>query len=255
MQLELEPFLHSLQFLTEVPLTSEPLRIDLLIIKKPPSLSIPKNIARQFRTINLIEYKSPQDRISLHSFHKALAYTFLYASLHKVALEDMTLNIIGNRHPRELFKALRERVVEREQGIYEVAGYGVPVQVIEGKRLETAENLWLRGLEGGLNAEVLGAILEESKKRDRAGLGAYLYAVLEANAKIVKEVTGMGKKRLTLHDVLEESGMTAEWEKRGEIRGKEGKAAEIAGKLKKIGIPLEQIVESTGLAAERIRDL
>jgi hypothetical protein len=122
-----------------------PLRIDLLIIKKPSTLFIPKNIARRFRGINIIEYKSPQDRISLHSLCKALGYTFFYASLHKADINDMTLSIIGSRHPRELFKELNERVKERERGIYEVTGYGVPVQVIEGRKLEAAENLWLRG--------------------------------------------------------------------------------------------------------------
>jgi hypothetical protein len=217
MQLELEPFLHFLEFHSEVQLTAEPLRIDLLIIKKPSTFLIPKNIARLFRGINIIEYKSPEDRISIHSLHKTLGYTFLYSSLHKADINDMTLSIVGSRHPRELFKALQERVRERERGIYEVAGYGVPVQVIEGRRLE--ENLWLRGLEGGLNAEALGAILEESGKKDPDKLGAYLHAVLEANPKTVKEVTEMRKKKLTLDDVLEESGMTAKWEQRGEKTG------------------------------------
>jgi hypothetical protein len=133
-------------------------------------------------------------------------------------------------------------VVERERGIYKVQGYPLPVQVIEGRRL--TENLWLRGLEGGLNVEVLGAILEESKKRDRDRLGAYLHAVLEANPKTVKEVTGMGKKKLTLTDVLVESGLTAEWEKRGEAIGKAqgGKAAwEMAISLLKQGYTVEQL--------------
>jgi hypothetical protein len=240
MQLELEPFLPSLEFLTEVSLTSEPLRIDLLIIKKPPALSIPKNIARMFRGTNIIEYKSPSDRVSIHSLRKALAYTFLYSSLHKVDVSDMTLSIIGSHHPRDLFKALKGRVIEWERGIYEVAGYEFPVQVIEGRRLDTAENLWLRGLEGGLKGEVLGAILEESEKRDPAGLGAYLHAVLEANAKIVREAAEMGKKRLTLDDVLEESGMTVKWEERG--RGQGRKAAwETAIDLLKQGYTVEQL--------------
>jgi hypothetical protein len=102
----------------------------------------------------------------------------------------------------------------------------------------------VKGLEPGLNTEVLEAILEESEKKEPAELGAYLHAVLEANAKIVKEVTGMGKKRLTLHDVLEESGMTAEWEERGRgqsvVQG--GKAAwERAIDLLKQGYTVEQL--------------
>jgi hypothetical protein len=90
--------------------------------------------------------------------------------------------------------------------------------VIESGRLEASENLWLRGLKPGLNREVLEVILEESGRRDQGKLGAYLHAVLEANPKAVKEVTEMRKKKLTLTDVLVESGLTAEWELKGETR-------------------------------------
>jgi hypothetical protein len=246
MQLELEPFLNSLTFQSEAQLTSEPLRIDLLIIKKPPSLPITKNIARLFRGTNIIEYKSPEDSVSLHSLYKTLGYTLLYASLHKVDLNDMTLSIIGSRHPRKLFKRLHGygTVTEREKGIYEVKGYPVPVQIIEGRRLEAAENLWLRGLEGGLNTDVLGAILEESGKKDPDKLGAYLHAVLEANSKTLEEVTEMKRKGPTLHEVLERSGITAESEKRGETRGKaQGEKAgwERAISLLKQGYTVEQL--------------
>jgi hypothetical protein len=187
MQLELQPFLRSLQFHTEVQLTSEPLRIDLLIIKKPPSLPLPKNIARRFKRLNLLEYKSPARSLSIHDFHKVIGYAFLYASLNKAPIADMTVSIIGSRHPRELFRKLEEegrKVEEAEAGIYEIGGYPVAVQVIEIGRLGAGGNLWLRGLEPGLKAEILEAILEESRKAERAELGAYLYAVLEANPKV-----------------------------------------------------------------------
>jgi hypothetical protein len=224
LQLELEPFLYSLEFTPELPLTSEPLRVDLIIIKKSPSLVIEKNIACIFKHTNIFEYKSPRDYISLHSFHKTLAYTFLYASLNKISLTDMTVSIVGSRHPRKLFRELgREgygRVVEREGGIYEVVGYPVVIQIIESGSLGAEENLWLRGLSPGLKVKVLGEILEESEKRDWDRVGAYLYAVLESNSGVLEEVVEMGKKKRTWREVLEESGLTAEWEERGEVRGK-----------------------------------
>jgi hypothetical protein len=223
LQLELEPYLHSLQFLTEVQLTSEPLRIDVVIIKKPASIPIGKNIARLLRGVNIFEYKSPGDRISIHGFHKTLGYAFLYASLHRVDITDMTVSVAGSRHPRELFRELGERgygVEEKEPGIYEVEGYPLPVQIIESGRLDAGENLWLRGLKPGLNAEILSAILDESDKRKGASRGAYLYAVLETNIRVMKEVVEMRKKGQTLEDVLEEYGLIAKWEARGEVRGK-----------------------------------
>jgi hypothetical protein len=82
-KLELEPYRDALEFIPEYQLTSEPLEIDVVIIKKAPDLVIEKNIARIFRKINLLEYKSPDDYFSVHDFYKVLGYAFLYAALNK----------------------------------------------------------------------------------------------------------------------------------------------------------------------------
>jgi hypothetical protein len=58
-QVELFDYRDYLEFTYEYHLTSEPLRIDLLIIKKKEDVVIHKNIARIFRTDNILEYKSP----------------------------------------------------------------------------------------------------------------------------------------------------------------------------------------------------
>jgi hypothetical protein len=83
---------------------------------------------------------------------------------------------------------------------------------------------------------VLGEILEEGWKRDRDRVGAYLYTVMESNPNAVREVMEMRKKKLTLRDVLEESGLTAEWEVQGE-RTAWGKAIS----LLKQGYTVEQL--------------
>jgi hypothetical protein len=102
--------------------------------------------------------------------------------------------------------------------VYVVSGYPVDIQVIESKKLPLEENLWLKGLSNDLNAEVADTILEESRKRE-AELGAYIYALLRANTETIEEVYRMADKKLTLDEVLERLGLTAEWEKRGEARG------------------------------------
>ena len=55
MQQELFDYRDSLEFKKEHPLTTEALRVDLLIIKKQKDVIIDKNIARIFRADNLIE--------------------------------------------------------------------------------------------------------------------------------------------------------------------------------------------------------
>ncbi|MDR0653411.1 MAG: hypothetical protein LBG12_08925 [Synergistaceae bacterium] len=61
-QAELVEYRDVLHFEAEHQLTTEPLRIDVLIIRKQPDAVIRKNIAAIFRTINICEFKSPDDR-------------------------------------------------------------------------------------------------------------------------------------------------------------------------------------------------
>jgi hypothetical protein len=159
----------------------------------------------------------------------------------------MTVSVIETRHPRELFAYLGGEkncaVAETSPGVYVVSGYPVTIQVIESKKLPLEENLWLKGLSNDLNAEAAGTILEESRKRE-AELGAYIYALLRANAKTIREVLDMANGEVTLEEVLEEVGLTAKWEKRGEARGEakgEKNGWQKAIGLMKQGFTLEQL--------------
>jgi hypothetical protein len=76
-QLELEQYRDVLEFHSEYQLTSEPLRIDVLIIKKLKDIPIRKNIAAVFRQENLLEYKSPDDYLSVDDFYKVYGYACL----------------------------------------------------------------------------------------------------------------------------------------------------------------------------------
>jgi hypothetical protein len=155
-QLELEQYRDVLEFISEYRLTAEPLEIDVVIVKKAPEAVIEKNIARIFKRVNLLEYKSPEDYVSVGDFYKVLGYAFLYAALNRTPVEEMTVSIIESRYPRELFKYLRETakcgVAESSPGIYAITGYPAVVQVIDSKKLSLGENLWLKGLNNDLNA-------------------------------------------------------------------------------------------------------
>ena len=70
---ELFDYRDSLEFKYEHPLNTEPLRIDLLIIKKPKKMTIDKNIARIFRTDNIFEYKSPDHYLAVNDYLKVYA--------------------------------------------------------------------------------------------------------------------------------------------------------------------------------------
>ena len=132
MQHELYDYLDSLEFKFEYQLTTEPLRIDLLIVKKPKRLVITKNIARMFRSHNLLEYKSPDDYLSVKDFYKVYGYAHHYAAITPgVDLSDVTITFIQNRHPRVLLRFLAEKLhcgaEEASPGIYAVSGDRIPM--------------------------------------------------------------------------------------------------------------------------------
>jgi hypothetical protein len=236
MRLELEPYKSILKFISEHQLTAEPQRVDLIIIMKEPGTVIDKNFAQAFRSVNIVEYKSPEDHFSAWDFYKVRGYADQYAYQNKVNMRDMTITIVATRHPRELLKFFREdkdcAVTEDFPGIYRIAGYRIGIQIIETKKLAPEDNLWLRGLNRGLNAETAGSIIEASRGKYEPDIAAYLYAVLLANAKILEEALKMNKTgETTLDEVLERIGLTAKWEAQGRAEGEQTAWEKVAAML------------------------
>jgi hypothetical protein len=192
MQMELFDYRDYLEFKYEHQLTAEPLRIDLLIIKKPKDLAIDKNIARIFRSDNIIEYKSPEDYISIKDFLKVYAYANLYAAITPgIDLSEVTLTFVESRHPRKLLKYLSGirgyTVEETSPGIYFVAGDYLPIQIIESKKLSEGENLWLNSLRNNLKVESMNVIMENKKSRlHDSGTDAYLDVILSLSEILCK---------------------------------------------------------------------
>jgi hypothetical protein len=221
LQAELEDYAELLEFYSEFPLTNAPLRIDVLIIKKVPGVVIEKNIARIFRGTNIVEYKSPEDSLSPWDFEKVYGYACQYSATEKAPMTDMTVTFAATRHPGKLLQKLRDergyRLEEREPGITLVHGDVMAIQVIETKKLSSAENLWLQSLRTDLDANGMVSVADARSKL-KAAIGAYLNALFYANLESLKEMDEM--KKQTVSQVLQEIGWTDEWIAQGEARGK-----------------------------------
>ncbi|MDR1353649.1 MAG: hypothetical protein LBK05_10250 [Treponema sp.] len=252
-QLELEQYRDILEFKSEFQLTSEPLRIDLVVIRKLKDIPIEKNIAAIFRAENLVEYKSPGDHISVADFYKAYGCACLYASLEAVPVTELTLTFVESRLPKKLLKHFREERgyrIEERGGIYRVEGDIIPIQVIDNRGLSAGENMWLKGLCEDLEIGPAMDILKEGSKRvKKVPLEAYMQVVLNANAGIFLEAEKMGNGSLTFDDVLVKLGLTARWEEEGREKGRE----EVARNALAKGLPLDTIGEITGLDIETIK--
>jgi len=184
---ELEESKDALTFETEYQLTTEPLRIDVLIVKKKRNVAIKKNIAQIFREFNIIEYKSPGDAVPVEAYHKTQCYSRLYASLHKVDINEMSVTLAVTQHPRKLLTFLRKQytVTNVQEGIYFVEGDTSPTQILVADELPKKDNFWLTSLRNDLTEEQIDHVLVAADGRE--GVDAYLYAIVEANAETMGE--------------------------------------------------------------------
>jgi hypothetical protein len=259
-QLELDKYSQDLQFIAEYPLTTEPLRIDVVIIKKSSDVVIEKNIASIFRKENIIEYKSPDDYVSVDDFYKVYGYACLYQSLHKVGMKDLTLTFVESHYPRKILEHLQEErgyvVEEKWPGIYIIRGDILPIQIIDNRKLSAEENIWLKDLDNKLDLPEFQRITTEIQKQGKgARIKAYLDVILKANLKSLLEAIRMSDETLTLEGIFEEAGFIEKWEARGEAKGEEKKAKDIARNMLKNGFSVEQTALLSGLDVVKVKAL
>jgi hypothetical protein len=262
-QLELEPYFDDLEFHYEEQLNAEPLKIDVLIIKKKKDAVIDRPLAGIFRGHNILEFKSHTDYLSVNDFYKVYGYACFYKALKNIDISDITITFVETKYPREAIAHLREekgyKITEQAGGIHIVEGGvdKIPVQFIETKKLSSRDSGYVRVLGSNLDAETVNYVMEEAKKPHRAQIGAFLDAVLRANVNRLEEVMAMGGK--TLEEVLEKAGLTAKWEARGEARGEAGGEArrniKIAQTLIQKGLPIEETAEITELDLKTLEPL
>ena len=175
LQIEFEEEKDKLTFENEHNLSSKPLQVDVLIIKKQMGEKIKKNIGQIFRECNIIEYKSPTDYLSIDDYYKVYVYTCLYKAdtgmMDEVKLEEMTMTLAGKRYPRKLIRHLKEsrnlQVEKQGAGIYYVKGELFPVQIIVTKELSKEENFWLRSMTNDITKEEAKELVQKYEGHEK----------------------------------------------------------------------------------------
>jgi hypothetical protein len=194
--------------------------------------------------------------VSVEDFYKVYGYACLYAALYKVKITDVTITFIESRYPRELIKHLEEvrgyRVEEKWDGIYIVSGDIMPIQIINSKALSAGDNMWLRDLSNELDIASIKKVIAEIDQQGIAPqLGAYIYAVYQANQFGIQEALQMSDVALTLDKIFEDAGLTAKWE----AKGSEKKALKIAKTLLQKGWSVEETAETAELDIAAVQSL
>lgn len=186
-----------LELQEEYLLSKAPPKIDILVVKKLKEIAIRKKIGKIFRGHNIIEYKSPEDSLSVNDFYKVYGYTCFYQSntdhVKEIDPEDMTITFAGSRYPREMFRHLQEvrniTVESQSKGIYYLKGDAIPMQYLNLKELDEDENYWLQALRTNLKAgeEIRTLVSNYEKNRHSKDYSAVMNLIARANWKQMEE--------------------------------------------------------------------
>ncbi|MBR1741618.1 MAG: hypothetical protein IJ733_07055 [Lachnospiraceae bacterium] len=202
MNLELEENREDLFFEDEYNLNKRPLEIDLLVIKKTAGVKIKNEIGKFFRRHNLLEYKSPEDSLSVDTLYKVLAYAALYKSygdtVDAISADDITVTLMREGNPEDLFLYLKEHGAEISNpfcGIYYLEEkYLFPVQIVVGKELDAASHVWLRALSAHMQKQEMWNFLETVSRITEQGKREFADSVLEVSARANIELIELLRK-------------------------------------------------------------
>ena len=152
LRITLQDEMKYLEIHEEYLLAKKPLQMDVLLIKKTKNVQIEKSIGQIFRAHDIIEYKSPEDYLSINDFYKVYAYACLYQSdtdkVNEIDPSMITITFVCSHYPRELLRHLAEvrNIISEDKGngIYYLKGDPIHMQLLVTPRLSDEENYWLQ---------------------------------------------------------------------------------------------------------------
>ena len=193
MELELRANKTELTYQREYELTKQPMRIDFLVIKKNSDVKIKNEIGQIFRRYNIMEYKSPDDDLTIDTFFKVLGYGCIYKAetghkVDEIPARELTISFVRERKPRKMMHMLQESgcaVEMKFPGIYYVSGSVFPVQIIVGRELSEKSHICLKALTRNLTLDQKMELVEESRelneKDDKLNLASVLEVIVKEN--------------------------------------------------------------------------
>lgn len=199
-QIELEKESENLIFENEHMLSTKPMQVDVLITKKDAEKNIQKNIGQIFRKYNLIEYKSPDDYLSINDFYKVLGYAYFYmadtAHVNEIQCEELSISYVCAKYPRELISYLVAKghtIEKKEDGIYYIHGNRFAIQLVVNPTLSEDKNLWLKNLTNKISdmASVEQLVHAYESNKENMLYSSVMDIIIRANVAKFSEVKNM----------------------------------------------------------------
>lgn len=244
----------------EKELGEDPVRLDFLIIKKDSSVELSDHIGEFFKNVNLFEYKSPEDGLSIDDFYKAEGYGLIYKgfdrTVNELPIEQMTLTLVRHAYPREMINTLQEsgfEILQSHPGIYRIDGkVSIPVQLVVSSQLPLGEYEGLKLLAKGTTKREIVEYVEKAvasgNEQIKENAGTVIGVCLSVNKELGEELKEDEHMEEAVREVFKKDFDKAE--ATGEERGKEQMVEEMlkdnesAKKISKwSGMSLEKIAE------------
>jgi hypothetical protein len=215
-ELEFRDNKDDLEFYREYNLSKEPIKMDLMVVKKIGNAEIKNKIGHMFKKYNVLEYKSPGAGMSIDSYFKALGYACMYKGLGKtvdaVPAEEITVSMFREERPRGMFKALKKlgaTIEEKYPGVYYVKGIILfDTQIIVTKELEKDSHSSLRILSKKASEDDARRFIEETVNFETVGdkdnAEAVLQVSVSANRELYEKLKEEFKMCQALQDLLKD---------------------------------------------------
>lgn len=271
-ELELSANRADLDFQREYNLSKKPLQIDLLVVKKRGNARIENQIGQIFRQYNIVEYKSPDDGLTIDDFFKTLGYACIYKALgetvDQVPADQMTVSLFRENHPRELFRSLERygfKVKKKCDGVYYITGLFIPAQLIVTRELEGRQHRSLRVLSRNALVEDIMGFTEDARRIEEQGERENVEAVLHVSMAANYELYEKTRREFSaMNDVMRwmmRDEMAAELQKgrqqgiqQGMQMGKLEQARETAYKLHDMGLSADKIAGVVNTSVETVQE-
>ena len=249
----------------EKQLGEDPIRLDFLIIKKDNDVILHDPIGEFFRAVNLFEYKSPEDGLSIDDFYKAQGYGLIYKGydrkVNELPIEEMTLTLVRHSYPRELMRMLKKIgfiIDEPYNGIYRVEGkVSIPVQIVVSSRLTDGEYDGLQLLAEGCTKEAVLHYAEKAVASEdeniKTNAGTVISICLDINEELGSQLKEEGTMNETIRRIFKEA---FDLERQNGINeGINEDKERVATDMLKKNFPLSLIEEISKLSEDTIRSL
>ena len=249
-ELEFKKNKKDLIFEREYNLSKEPIRMDLLIIKKVTDAVIENQIGKIFRAYIVIEYKSPDDGLTIDDYFKTMGYACLYKGLgetvNKIKADQITITLVRDIYPAEMINELRNMglvITEVYSGIFYVTGnVQFTTQIIVTSKLDSELHMWLKVLTKKLDrkdaARFVTLVKELIEPGDKSNADAVFEVSASANRTLYEEMRRDPYMCNALREIMKE-----EIEQEKEIGKEIGEAKQLIGNVaslqKKLNLSIE----------------